>query len=59
MGPGPTHEDVHGTSRHFGMSREALTAAAAMTADQDGSVPHEETAHASTSTYDDPTEDLV
>src|SRR6266576_1531954 len=27
MGPGPTHEDVHGTSRHFGMSREALTAA--------------------------------
>ena len=27
MGPDPTHEDVHGTSRHFGMSREALTAA--------------------------------
>jgi hypothetical protein len=30
-----------------------------MTADQDRSVPHEETARASTSTYDDPTEDLV
>jgi hypothetical protein len=30
-----------------------------MTADQEGSVPHEETAHARTSTYDDPTEDLV
>jgi hypothetical protein len=42
------------------MSREALAAARTMTADQDGgSVPHEETAHARTSTYDDPTEDLV
>ena len=59
MGPGPTHEDVHGTSKHFGMSREALAAARTMTADQDGSVSHEETAHARTSTYDDPTEEPV
>ncbi len=41
------------------MSREAMAIARTMTADQDGSVTHEETAYVRASTYDDPTEDLV
>ena len=60
--PPSTHEDTHGTSRHLGIGREgAGSPAGTMTHPrrQDGSVTHEETAHARASTYDDPTEDLV
>src|SRR6266446_3466065 len=56
------HEDTDGTSRHLGIGREgAGSSPGTMThpATPDGSVTHEETAHARASTYDDPTEDLV